>query len=321
MTATIIEHLTAALEAPMPPEVDKRACTGESLRRIAIFLAREFQYGLRYIAACPTAAEYDGRSFVQDETALANLARLMVEAREEFSEKELGPVFGFIREMLMTSGEPYFDLLGAAFPTQKVNACRMLFKAVVSRLGDRETIEQAGVLIEERRAMCREINVLALKADIGGRMDVLTVKMEEAERDHAKFYRTQSETLRFIKQLIKGFIALFKPDAPKPDDRQVQHTLMPINKYACLSRVPYPHNMQVKAVIDYTWDVRPIVHKASRKKKDAYSLAFAARDVWAARHNDWDLIPGTFRTSKDLYSACNNLQNKDDDPFKYEEAK
>lgn len=321
MIATIVERLTAALKEPLPDENDVLAWNVETIRRCAIAEARNFYYGVAYVVQCKSAAAFDERQFAADENSLRAFAELMCRACDEIPEAERAAAFAFAREMLRTSGDLYFNLLGAAFPAQKVSACHLLFSAVVSRLGTREAVEQSAALVEERCTMCREINALANKADISGRIDALMVKMEEAEKDHAKFYRTQSEALRFIKQLIKGFIALFRPDAPKPDDRQVQHTLMPINKYACLSRVPYPHNIQVKAVIDYTWDVRPIVHKASRKKRDAYSLAFAARDVWAARHNDWDKIPGTFRTSKDLYSACNNLQNKDDDPFKYEEAK
>lgn len=320
MIATTIERLTAALKEPLPDENDVLAWNVETIRRCAIAEARTFYYGVAYVVQCKSAAAFDERQFAADENSLRAFAELMCRACDEIPEAERAAAFAFAREMLRTSGDLYFNLLGAAFPAQKVSACHLLFSAVVSRLGTREAVEQSAALVEERCTMCREINALANKASVDGQLAALNENLAGVQKSIDKFSRRQSETLHFIRRLVEGFIALFRVGAPTPSVQQVERTLAPTGRYDCLRGVKEPHRSQLMTVIDYTWNKRAIVFKPSKGKYDAYTLADAVRDVWLENHSAWEHIAGTYPSLETLKAACYHFQGSLNDPFHYKTA-
>jgi len=317
----LINRFNEELGKPLPPESDVYARYCEVIRRLAIFEAGTLYRGFIYAANCKNAAEYDERQFVTNENGLVELAEMMADVRKKMSEAEREPIFSIAKEPLRMMGEQYFALLSTKCPVKSVGACHMLFSAIVSDLGSDAAIEHAKILVEDRRAMCREINLSSFKAEIGQQLATVTETLENVDKSVAKFDRRQTESLSLIKKLVTGFVNLFRPGAQTPSLQKVQRTLAPSSRYDCLAKVTEPHRSQIMAVIDYTWNKRAIVFKSKKGDERAYTLAHAVRDVWLENHNTWDNIPGAYPSMETLKAACYHFQGGDNDPFNYAKTK
>lgn len=231
--------------------------------------------------------------------------------------------------ILQLSAAVFFDTLDSAFDLKSVRKCRIAFNRLMQSLGTHASIAAAANYARRHKTMYREIvelrahgeaprlpaanpPVVELEQKIAALQDALAANT----RVVANMDRRQRDLLATVKKSIGGFVRLFRPSKPQPTREQAAAALSEKkDRYACLQRITEPHRSQLKAVIDYTVD-HPIVHKG--RTRDDFTLSNAARVVWNRHATSWSKIPGSFETFDQLKSACYNLQEKDDDPFRYQ---
>jgi len=338
LTSTYHE-LRTTLAAPPPAVTDRREATAilmsrhalviakTYLMKIALFLAVDRRYhpgeAVRIDATNVLSAESfkltDYLQTLAESLFVLNLS-LFPHAEETLLANEL--------RILQLSAAVFFDTLDSVFDLKSVGKCRIAFNRLMQSLGRRESIAAAANCTRRHKTMYREIVELGANgatprqsaaSPSGDRLEQQIAAFQNAleanTRAVANMDRRQRVFLATLKKTISGFVRLFRPSRPLPTREQAAAALQEKkDRYACLERYVEPHRSQLKAVIDYTV-AHPIVHKG--KTRDELTLSNAARVVWNRNNKSWTKIPGSFETFDQLKAACYNLQEKDDDPFRY----
>lgn len=341
-----IGRVSAVLRSPLPPATDGLAAGIEVTRRYifglsmvylswtAAFLAcdRRFNPGDRIQCDVIGILQLDMRELEERLKNLSQMLAVLCPMRDrQFPGDSFAPE---LRTVQLAAGL-FFNVLETVFALPSIGKCRMGFDRFMQAVGTHEMCAATSNCLRRHHTMFRDIrdirNAKGPHADaraafpdalcailrelpdtmrqIQDGIGVCTANVAQIGRNVKRMDRRQSDALKGSKELLKGFVRLFRPGRPTPTREQVAAQFFPNGRYGCLSRIAEPHRSQVKAVIDHTWADHPIVF--GDRHKDVYTLASAVRDVWLKNEAKWRSVPGTFVTEKDLYAACHNIAQKE----------
>lgn len=319
--ADTYHDLSETVKKPLAAVPDPAAAAAALLRRQALILARRYLSRALYFILVdkryhPEAQiRVDARGtfgynakLPQD---LQNLVKLSAEARGLMP--SVPSAVAEELRMLHLCADIFFELLERVFPLREIGKCRMGFSLLMRAIG---TSAEAGALSNyERRhkTMYRAIlnwqenggtpepNAMgkAVK-DLSAKIDEMKSSVDANTRTVANMDRRQKSFFDRLKPAKEKIVALFRQAKEDP--------------YAAVT-VGEPRRSQLIEVIDYTM-THPIV--LDGKSRDAFTLSNAARAVWNMNHRKWETVKGGYETFEALKGACYGLQQKQNDPFRYQ---
>lgn len=319
--ADTYHDLSETVKKPLAAVPDPAAAAAALLRRQALILARRYLSRALYFILVdkryhPEAQiRVDARGtfgynakLPQD---LQNLVKLSAEARGLMP--SVPSAVAEELRMLHLCADIFFELLERVFPLREIGKCRMGFSLLMRAIG---TSAEAGALSNyERRhkTMYRAIlnwqenggtpepNAMgkAVK-NLSAKIDEMKSSVDANTRTVANMDRRQKSFFDRLKPAKEKIVALFRQAKEDP--------------YAAVT-VGEPRRSQLIEVIDYTM-AHPIV--LDGKSRDAFTLSNAARAVWNMNHRKWETVKGGYETFEALKGACYGLQQKQNDPFRYQ---
>lgn len=240
-----------------------------------------------------------------------------------FADRPINSRFAEELSILSNSVAVFFSTFDTIYDLKAIRKCRIGFEEYLQNFGKVGAIAAADNCLRRLKTMYLEI--IKPKADLKPALkdddklkrneELLARLVDQVEKNTVaiqNFDRRQTEFLAKLKQVLNAFVRFFRPGL-KPPTREALVGAM-ADRYEGLSRISEPHRSQIKAVVDLTFE-RPIV--CEFKHKDDFTLAAAAKVVWEANHEKWELVKGSFETYEQFKAACYNLREKDHDPFRY----
>ena len=222
--------------------------------------------------------------------------------------------------ILHISADVFFDCLQNVFDLKEIRKCRTAFDILMQSLGTSGVRAGATNYLRRHKTMCRAVenwreNGGAVR-DNAVESAVKTMEQRLAElqavlEENAKAVDANTRTVANMDRRQKSFFDRLKPAKEKIVAlfRQAKE-----DPYAAVT-VGEPRRSQLIEVIDYTM-AHPIVHDG--KSRDAFTLSNAVRAVWNMNHRKWETVKGGYETFEALKGACYGLQQKQNDPFRYQ---